>query len=196
MGLFQDYRSPHVNGENLVSFRVSFSWIGGVFRQNPEKSRKIREKIVHDFMLSTFDSLTQIAPVVLSNAARVTIGKKISGYLARARARARSARPPRAGGPGLPHVQKRQVKHVLTRARVEILRSFARAGRACYVVFWLQRTIATSSANWALLICSENSSYRGVKWHTWKVGSQILRASSSMGFSAQNPGFENIFLRF
>ena len=41
-------------------------------------------------------------------------------YLARARARARSARPPRAGGPGLPHVQKRQVKQVLTRARVEI----------------------------------------------------------------------------
>ena len=39
---------------------------------------------------------------------------------ARARARARSARPPRAGGPGLPHVQKRQVKQVLTRARVEI----------------------------------------------------------------------------
>ena len=39
---------------------------------------------------------------------------------ARARARARSARPPRAGGPGLPHVQKRQVKQVLTRARVEM----------------------------------------------------------------------------
>ena len=56
-------------------------------------------------------------------------------YLARARARARSARPPRAGGPGLPHVQKRQVKHVLPRARVEIWGSFARAGRACYVVF-------------------------------------------------------------
>ena len=36
---------------------------------------------------------------------------------ARARARARSARPPRAGGPGLPHVQKRQVKQVLPRAR-------------------------------------------------------------------------------
>ena len=56
-------------------------------------------------------------------------------YLARARARARSARPPRAGGPGLPHVQKRQAKHVLTRARFEIWGSFARAGRACYVVF-------------------------------------------------------------
>ena len=41
---------------------------------------------------------------------------------ARARARARSARPPRAGGPGLPHVQKRQVKQVLPRARVEIWR--------------------------------------------------------------------------
>ena len=52
-------------------------------------------------------------------------------YLARARARARPARPPRAGGPGLPHVQKRQVKQVLPRARVEIWRSFARAGRAC-----------------------------------------------------------------
>ena len=50
---------------------------------------------------------------------------------ARARARARPARPPRAGGPGLPHVQKRQVKQVLPRARVEIWRSFARAGRAC-----------------------------------------------------------------
>ena len=69
---------------------------------------------------------------------------------ARARARARSARPPRAGGPGLPHVQKRQVKHVLTRARVEICRSFARARRACCVVFWLQRTIY--SLDWAFII--------------------------------------------
>ena len=69
---------------------------------------------------------------------------------ARARARARSARPPRAGGPGLPHVQKRQVKHVLPRARFEIWRSFARAGRACYVVFWLQRTIY--SLDWAFII--------------------------------------------
>ena len=71
-------------------------------------------------------------------------------YLARARARARSARPPRAGGPGLPHVQKRQAKHVLPRARFEIWRSFARAGRACYVVFWRQRTIY--SLDWAFII--------------------------------------------
>ena len=117
-------------------------------------------------------------------------------FVLSARARARSARPPRAGGPGLPHVQKRQVKQVLPRARVEIWRSIARAGRACCVVFWLQWTIATSTANWGVLICSEIFSHRGVKWRTWKVGSRILRESSSMGFSAQNPGFETVFWDF
>ena len=53
--------------------------------------------------------------------------------------------------------------------------------------------IATSSAKSALLTCSKNFSHRGVKWATWKVGSQILGASSSMGFLAQNPGFGSDF---
>ena len=53
--------------------------------------------------------------------------------------------------------------------------------------------IATSSVKSALLTCSKNFSHRGVKWATWKLGSRILGASSSMGFFAQNPGFENVF---
>ena len=54
-------------------------------------------------------------------------------YLARARARARAlGQASSTGGEAWPPARlKRQLKNNLTRARVEIWRSFARAGRAC-----------------------------------------------------------------
>ena len=42
-GLFRDCRSPRLSGEKLASLPVSFSWIGGVFGQNPENDSKSRK---------------------------------------------------------------------------------------------------------------------------------------------------------